>query len=90
MSTNLEPEQKLKLSYQNILSLVTILIAVATGYNAISSRVAVLEKQSEENTERYGKFEFKLDKIYESTNQIKVDIAGYKVIEAENRSKQNN
>ena len=80
MSTDTEP--KVKLSASNIFSLVAILITVGGGFLGLYSkiveqnqRVTMLEKAVEENKSDKGKVDFKLDKIIESVNQIKVDMA---------------
>lgn len=85
-----EPEQKLKLSSANIISLIAVLMTIATGYINITSRLSeqtqrinALEKANDESKNGFSKFDFKLDKINESLNQLKVDMAGQRVLEAE-------
>lgn len=78
-----EAEQKLKLSASNIISIVAMLGSMIVTYSTLSSRIAVLEKDASEKKELNLKFELKLDKIIESTNQIKVDMAGQRIKDAE-------
>lgn len=80
-----ETEQKLKLTVANVISMVAVLGAIIVSYSTLSSRIAVLEKDSNERKELNSKFELKLDKIIESTNQIKVDMAGQRVLDAEKK-----
>jgi uncharacterized protein HemX len=75
-------EQKLKLSASNIIALVAVLISILGGYINVKSqqtefnqRITTLEKNDEDQKLDKGKFDFKLDKIIESVNQIKVDMA---------------
>lgn len=89
-----EPEQKLKLSTSNIIALTAVLITILGGYINIKStqtefnqRITSLEKANEDNKAGFAKFDFKLDKISESLNQLKVDMAGQRVVEAEKNHK---
>lgn len=86
----IENEQKLKLSTSNIIALVAVLLTVIGGYINIKStqtefnqRITTLEKANEDNKAGFTKFDFKLDKISESLNQLKVDMAGQRASEAE-------
>ena len=86
----LENEQRLKLSTSNIIALVAVLLTLIGGYINIKStqtefrnRITTLEKANEDNKAGFAKFDFKLDKISESLNQLKVDMAGRRVLEAE-------
>lgn len=86
----IENEQKLKLSTSNIIALVAVLLSVIGGYINIKStqtehnqRITALEKANEDDKANFGKFDFKLDKISESLNQLKVDMAGQRSSEAE-------
>ena len=94
MSITQEQEQKLKLSSANIISLIAVLMTLATGYINLTSRLSeqtqriiALEKANDESKTGFGKFDFKLDKINESLNQLKVDMAGQRVLEAEKNIK---
>jgi len=80
-----DEDQKLKLSTSNVISIVAIVGSIILTYSTLSSRIAVLEKDGTESKEIIGKVEFKLDKIIESTNQIKVDMAGDRVRNAEKK-----
>lgn len=89
-----EQEQKLKLSTSNIIALVAVLITAIGGYINIKStqteynqRITTLEKDKDERKADFGKFDFKLDKISESLNQLKVDMAGQRSSESEKTSK---
>lgn len=86
-----EPEQKLKLSSANIISLIAVLMTIGTVFISINSkiteitqRVYTLEKANEDNKSGFSKFDFKLDKINESLNQLKVDMAGQRIKDEEN------
>jgi len=85
-----EQEQKLKLSSANIISLIAVLMTIGTVFISINSkiseltqRVISLEKANDDNKTGFSKFDFKLDKINESLNQLKVDMAGQRILEAE-------
>lgn len=89
-----EQEQKLKLSTSNIIALVAILITAIGGYINIKStqteynqRITTLEKDKDERKADFGKFDFKLDKISESLNQLKVDMAGQRSSESDKTRK---
>lgn len=89
-----ENEQKLKLSTSNIIALIAVLISLGSGYIAVvsklselSQRINSLEKKDEDNKGGFVKFDLKLDKISESLNQLKVDMAGQRVIDAEKKHK---
>ena len=89
-----ENEQRLKLSTSNIIALVAVLISILGAYINIKStqtefnqRITSLEKANEDNKAGFGKFDFKLDKISESLNQLKVDMAGQRVLDQENKNK---
>lgn len=82
MSTTLEPEQRLKLSTSNIIALTAVLISMLGGYVQLTAKISEqnqrinsLEKTNDDDKDYRGKIEFKLDKLIESTNQIKVDMA---------------
>ena len=84
-----EIEQKLKLSTSNIIALTAVLITALGGYINVKStqtefnqRITSLEKANEDNKAGFSKFDFKLDKISESLNQLKVDMAGQRVADA--------
>lgn len=86
-----EPEQKLKLSSANIISFIAVLMTIGTVFISINSkiteitqRVYTLEKANEDNKSGFSKFDFKLDKINESLNQLKVDMAGQRIKDEEN------
>ena len=86
----MESEQKLKLSTSNILALTAVLISLLGGFINIKStqtefnqRITTLEKADEDKKASFSKFDFKLDRISESINQLKVDMAGQRVREAE-------
>lgn len=86
----IENEQRLKLSTSNIIALVAVLLTLIGGYINIKStqtefknRITTLEKANEDNKAGFTKFDFKLDKISESLNQLKVDMAGQRVLDAE-------
>jgi hypothetical protein len=88
----MEPEQKLKLSTSNIIALVAVLISMVGGYINITSvqsehnqRITALEKADTEDKGSYVNFNLKLDKISESLNQLKVDMAGQRVLDAEKK-----
>lgn len=88
----IESEQKLKLSTSNIIALVAVLLTVIGGYINIKStqtefnqRITALEKADEDKKAGFAKFDLKLDKISESINQLKVDMAGQRVIDAEKK-----
>lgn len=81
-----EPEQRLKLSTSNIIALIAVLITALGGYINVKStqtefnqRITSLEKANEDNKAGFSKFDFKLDRISESLNQLKVDMAGQRV-----------
>lgn len=83
---NEEIEQKLKLSTSNIIALTAVLITALGGYINVKStqsefnqRITALEKANEDNKAGFSKFDFKLDKISESLNQLKVDMAGQRI-----------
>jgi hypothetical protein len=83
----LENEQRLKLSTSNIIALIAVLLTFIGGYINIKStqtefnqRITALEKANDE-TRGFSKFDFKLDKISESLNQLKVDMASKRVDE---------
>lgn len=85
-----ESEQKLKLSTSNIIALVAVLLSMIGGYINIKStqtedsqRITALEKNNEDDKKGLDKFDFKLDRISESLNQLKVDMAGQRALEAE-------
>lgn len=85
-----ESEQKLKLSTSNIIALVAVLISFGSGYVAIISkmselgqRITVLEKSDDNTKNGFSKFDLKLDKISESLNQLKVDMAGERIKNSE-------
>lgn len=85
-----ESEQKLKLSTSNIIALVAVLLTAIGGYINIKStqteynqRITTLEKANEDSKAGFSKFDFKLDKISESLNQLKVDMAGERVVNAQ-------
>ena len=87
-----ENEQRLKLSTSNIIALVAVLISLGSGYIAVISklselgqRITSLEKKDEDNKSGFTKFDLKLDRINESLNQLKVDMAGQRVLDAENK-----
>ena len=86
----IENEQKLRLTTSNIIALVAVLLTMIGGYINIKStqtefrnRITTLEKANEDNKAGFTKFDFKLDKISESLNQLKVDMAGQRVLDAE-------
>lgn len=92
MSEYKEPEQKLKLSHANIIALVGLLMTFVVGYVNIKStqteynqRITALEKANDDNKSGFSKFDFKLDKINESLNQLKVDMASQRVLDAEKK-----
>jgi hypothetical protein len=85
-----ELEQKLKLSTSNIIALAAVLLSMIGGYinltssiSKIDQRVTYLEKADEDKKAGFAKFDFKLDKISESINQLKVDMAGQRIKDAE-------
>ena len=85
-----EIDQKLKLSTSNIIALVAVLLTIIGGYiNVIdtqskqSQKIDNLEKADEEKKAGFAKVDFKLDKISESLNQLKVDLAGERAMNAE-------
>jgi hypothetical protein len=87
-----ESEQKLKLSTSNIIALTAVLLTFIGGYINIKStqtefnqRITALEKANEDNKAGFAKFDFKLDKISESLNQLKVDMAGQRVLASESK-----
>jgi hypothetical protein len=84
----LENEQRLKLSTSNIIALTAVLLTFIGGYINIKStqtefnqRITALEKANDETKAGFSKFDFKLDKISESLNQLKVDMASKRVDE---------
>jgi hypothetical protein len=90
MSGTIEHEQKLKLSSANIISLIAVLMTLATGYINLTSRISeqsqrlnALEKANDETKSGFNKFDIKLDNINQSLNQIKVDFAGQRIMQAE-------
>jgi Tfp pilus assembly protein PilN len=77
-----EIEQRLKLSTSNIIALIAVLISFVGGYVQLTNKISEqaqrlnsLEKTNDDDKDYRGKIEFKLDKLIESTNQIKVDMA---------------
>lgn len=89
-----EIEQKLKLSTSNIIALVAVLLTVIGGYINVKStqteynqRITTLEKANEDSKAGFSKFDFKLDKISESLNQLKVDMAGERVVNEERKTR---
>lgn len=89
---NEEIEQKLKLSTSNIIALVAVLLTVIGGYINIKStqsehnqRLTALEKANDDTKAGFSKFDFKLDKISESLNQLKVDMAGQRTEDSEKK-----
>ena len=80
-----EIEQKLRLSVSNILSIITMIGSLIIVYSTLNSRIAILEKESLENKEKYGQLLFKLDKIIESNSRISIDIA---VLKTRNETKE--
>lgn len=86
----IETEQKWKLSTSNIIALGSFLFVLIGGFTSIkytqaefNQRITTLEKANEESKTGFSKFDFKLDKINESLNQLKVDMAGQRVEAAE-------
>jgi len=80
-----DSEQKLKFSVSNIISFAAILLTMVAGYITLTNQIAEqrqrinnLEKTNDENRDYRVKVDAKLDKIIESVNQIKVDVAGHK------------
>lgn len=89
-------EQKLKLSTSNIIALAAVLLSVIGGYitlissiSKLDQRVVYLEKADEDKKANFSKLDFKLDKITESLNQLKVDIAGQRVEDAKQHKNAN-
>lgn len=87
-----EVDQKLKLSASNIFALIAICISLFGGFinlkstqTELNQRITTLEKANDESKVGFGKFDFKLDKINESLNQLKVDMAGQRVKDIENK-----
>lgn len=87
-----EIEQKLKLSTSNIIALTAVLITALGGYINVKStqsefnqRITSLEKANDDTKNSFSKFDFKLDKISESLNQLKVDMAGKRNTEMQNK-----
>ncbi len=77
-----EIEQRLKLSTSNIIALMAVLISFVGGYVQLTTKISEqaqrlnsLEKTNDDDKDYRCKIEFKLDKLIESTNQIKVDMA---------------
>lgn len=91
-----DSEQKLKLSTSNIIALAAVLLSVIGGYitlissiSKLDQRVVYLEKADEDKKANFSKLDFKLDKITESLNQLKVDIAGQRVEDAKQHKNAN-
>lgn len=91
MTQEIEQEQKLKLSTSNIISLAAVVITLLGGYinltvdiTKLNQRVASNEKSLENQDKYKGQIDFKLDKIIESVNQIKVDNAEKRLFDAQN------
>lgn len=89
-------DQKLKLSTSNIIALAAVLLSVIGGYitlissiSKLDQRVVYLEKADEDKKANFSKLDFKLDKITESLNQLKVDIAGQRVEDAKQHKNAN-
>ncbi len=89
---NEEIEQKLKLSTSNIIALVAVLLTVIGGYINIKStqsehnqRITAFEKANDDTKAGFAKFDFKLDKISESLNQLKVDMAGQRIEDSQKK-----
>lgn len=89
---NSEPEQKLKLSASNIFALIAILISMMGGYinlsdkiTALSQKVNTNEKAIEGQSGYNGKIDFKLDKIIETINEIKVENAEQRILKSERK-----
>jgi hypothetical protein len=84
----LENEQRLKLS--TIIALTAVLLTFIGGYINIKSTqtefriITALERQKSMKLGGFSKFDFKLDKISESLNQLKVDMASKRVDETKN------
>lgn len=83
-----EPEQKLKLSTSNIIALVAVLLTLGGGYinikdtqGAFEQRIRALEKADDDKKQGFEKFDVKLDRISESINQLKIDMASRKSLE---------
>jgi hypothetical protein len=79
-------EQKVKLSPSNIIALIAVVITVFGGLFDVRSRqtefnqrILNLEQANSEGKSEKEKLNVKLDRIIESINQIKVDIAGQRV-----------
>ena len=89
---NSEPEQKLKLSASNIFALIAILISMMGGYINLSDKITTLsqkvntnEKAIEGQSGYNGKIDFKLDKIIETINEIKVENAEQRILKSERK-----
>lgn len=89
-----ELEQKLKISYGNIIAMIALSISVFGAFVNIKAtqaedrqRIVILEKNKDEMQTNYEKVILKLDKIMETTSQIRLESANQRVKDLENKLK---
>ena len=89
-----ELEQKLKISYGNVIAMIALAISVFGAFVNIKAtqaedrqRIAVLEKSKDEMQTNYEKVNLKLDKIMETVSQIRLESANQRVKDLENKLK---
>mgnify|MGYP003478463600 CR=1 FL=1 len=89
-----ELEQKLKISYGNIIAVVTLSVSIFGGFVNIKAtqaedrqRITSLEKSKDEMQTNYEKVNLKLDKIMETVSQIRLESANQRVKDLENKLK---
>lgn len=87
-------EQKLKISYGNVIAMLALAVSIFGGFVNIKStqaedrqRIAALEKSKEELQVNYDKVNLKLDKIMETVSQIRLESANQRVKDLENKLK---
>ena len=89
-----ELEQKLKISYGNIIAMIALSISVFGAFVNIKAaqaedrqRIVILEKNKDEMQTNYEKVILKLDKIMETASQIRLESANQRVKDLENKLK---
>lgn len=89
-----ELEQKLKISYGNIIAMLALAVSVFGGFVNIKAtqaedrqRITSLEKSKDEMQTNYEKVNLKLDKIMETVSQIRLESANQRVKDLENKLK---
>lgn len=89
-----ELEQKLKISYGNIIAMIALSVSIFGAFVNIKAtqaedrqRIVVLEKSKDEMQTNYEKVNLKLDKIMETVSQIRLESANQRVKDLENKLK---